>query len=69
MNTLLDTMGAILPGAVALASFAPFTGAAAAFVAAALTVGTYYMVFRDNRATRVNRWPYFNETPRSQDES
>jgi hypothetical protein len=44
---LLDTMGAILPtGVVALVSFAPFSGADAALVAAVLTVATYCMVFR-----------------------
>jgi hypothetical protein len=46
---LLDAMGAILPGAVALASFAPFSGAAAALVAAVLTAATYYLVFREPR--------------------
>ena len=43
---LLDTMGAILPGVVALVSFAPLSGADAALVAAVLTVATYCMVFR-----------------------
>ena len=47
--TLLDIIGAILLGAVALMSFAPFSGAAAALVAAVLTVATYYMVFREPR--------------------
>ena len=47
--TLPDTMGAILLGAVALVSFAPFSGATAALVAAVLTMATYYMVFREPR--------------------
>jgi zinc transporter ZupT len=46
---LLDTMGALLPGAVALVSFAPFSGATATLVAAVLTVATHCMVFRDPR--------------------
>ena len=45
-GAVLDTMGAIPPGAVALVSFAPFSGADAALVAAVLTVATYCMVFR-----------------------
>ena len=43
---LLDIMGAILPGVVALVSFAPLSGADAALVAAVLTVATYCIVFR-----------------------
>jgi hypothetical protein len=42
-------MGAILPGAVVLMSFAPFSGADVTLVAAVLTVATYCMVFRNSR--------------------
>ena len=46
---LLDIMGAVVPATVALASFASFDGAGAAFFAAVLTVATYCIVFPDPR--------------------